>query len=171
MAEQLRAFDSFGGFSVENTTLISPTKDIQNVNSLEVKNKFFADAASSHYILRGTTTAVLALDDTAGQIPVPSSSINFITGHIIGVNNTGAGHLSTKIESTVYVSPSGAVNELSNLTTIIKDSVPLGETWTVELFDSGASNRVSYTATKQGGVAGQTIKWLAYVQVVSIDWT
>tara|TARA_Y100000004_G_scaffold39829_1_gene42942 strand:- start:30 stop:545 length:516 start_codon:yes stop_codon:yes gene_type:complete len=171
MAEQLQAFDSLGGFSVENTTLIASTKDLQNVNSLEVKNKFFSDSASSHYILRGTTTAVLALDDAAGQIPLPSSSINFVTGHIVGVNNTGAGHLSTKLESTVYVAPSGSVNELSNLTTIIKDSVPTGESWSVELFDSGANNRISYSVSKQGGVAGQTIKWVAYVQVISIDWT
>ena len=171
MAEQLQAFDSLGGFSVENTTLINPTKDVQNVNSFEVKNRFFTDAASSHYILRGSTTTVLSLDDVGSQIPLPSASINFITAHIVGVNNTGAGHLSTKLESTVSVTSAGVVSELSNLITIVKDSVPTGETWTVDLFDTGANNRFSYSVTKQGGVAGQTIKWVAYVQVVSIDWT
>lgn len=171
MAEQLQAFDSLGGFSVENTTLISPEKDIRNVNSLQVKNKFFADSTSTHYILRGNTTTVLSLDDVGSQIPLPSASINFITAHVVGVNNVGVGHLSTKLESTVSVSSSGIVSELSNLITIIKDSVPTGETWTVELFDTGANNRFSYSVTKQGGVAGQTIKWVAYVQVVSIGWT
>lgn len=171
MAEQLQTFDSLGGFSVENTELISKDKDILNINSLEIKNTHFTDATSSHYILRGTTTAVLALDDVNTQIFVPSNSISFVTGHIIGVNNTGAGHLSTKIESVIKVDASGDVSELSNLTTIIKDSVPAGELWTVELFDTGASNRLSYSVSKQGGVAGQTVKWLAYVQVVSIDWS
>ena len=114
---------------------------------------------------------MLALDDVNTQIALPSTSVNFITGHVIGVNNTGAGHLSTKLESVVRVDASGDVSELSNLTTIIKDSVPVGETWTVELFDTGASNRFSYSVSKQGGVAGQTVKWLAYVQVVSIDWS
>lgn len=171
MAEQLQTFDSLGGFSVENTELISKDKDILNINSLEIKNTHFTDATSSHYILRGTTTAVLALDDVNTQIFVPSNSISFVTGHIIGVNNTGAGHLSTKIESVIKVNPSGDVSELSNLTTIIKDSVPAGELWTVELFDTGAANRLSYSVSKQGGVAGQTVKWLAYVQVVSIDWS
>jgi hypothetical protein len=171
MAEQLQTFDSLGGFSVENTELISKDKDILNINSLEVKNSHFTDATSSHYILRGTTTAVLALDDVNTQIALPSTSVNFITGHVIGVNNTGAGHLSTKLESVVRVDASGNVSELSNLTTIIKDSVPVGETWTVELFDTGAANRFSYSVSKQGGAAGQTVKWLAYVQVVSIDWS
>ena len=171
MAEQLQTFDSLGGFSVENTTLVNKDKDFKNVNSLEVKNSNFADAASSHYILRGTTTAVLALDDVNTQISLPSTSINFITGHIVGVNNTGAGHLSTKLESVVSVDAGGSVNELSNLTTIIKDSVPVGEIWTIDLFDTGATNRFSYSVSKQGGAAGQTVKWLAYVQVVSIDWS
>lgn len=171
MAQQLKTFDSLGGFSVENTTLITNKKDLTNVNTLQVKNSVFGDTTSTSYILRGNTTAVLALDNVNTQISLPSTSINFITGHIVGVNNTGAGHLSQKIESVVSVAPNGSVQELSNLVTIIKDSVPNGETWTVGLFDTGATNRFSYSVSKQGGAAGQTVKWLAYVQVVSIDWS
>jgi hypothetical protein len=171
MAEQLRTFDSFGGFSVENTTLITDTKSLTNVNTLEVKNSVFNDANSISYILRGNTTAVLSLDNSGSQITLSSNTINFITAHVIGVNDTGAGHLSQKIESVVSVSNLGDVSELSNLTTIIKDSVPNGETWTVGLFDTGAANRFSYNASKSGGAPGQTVKWLAYVQVVRIDWT
>jgi hypothetical protein len=170
MAEQLKTFDSFGGFSVGNTTLISNQKSLTNVNTLEVKNSVFNDATSTHYILRGSTTAVLALDNVGTQITLPSNTINFITAHIVGVNTTGAGHLSQKIESVVSVSSSGGVLELSNLITTIKDSVPSGETWTVELFDTGAVNRFSYSVSKTGGSPGQTVKWLAYVQVVSINW-
>jgi hypothetical protein len=171
MAQQLKTFDSLGGFSVENTTLITDTKDLTNVNTLEVKNSVFGDATSTSYILRGNTTAVLSLDNVGTQITLPSSSINFITAHIVGVNDTGAGHLSQKIESVVSVASNGAVQELSNLITIIKDSVPSGETWTVELFDTGAANRFSYSVSKSGGAPAQTVKWLGYVQVVSIDWT
>jgi len=171
MAEQLKTFDSFGGFSVENTTLITDTKDLTNVNTLEVRNNVFTDANSTSYILRGNTTAVLSLDNSGTQITLSSNTINFITAHVIGVNDTGGGHFSEKIESVVSVSNLGDVLELSNLTTIIKDSVPAGETWTVDLFDTGAANRFSYSVSKSGGAPGQTVKWLAYVQVVRIDWT
>lgn len=171
MAEQLKTFDSLGGFSVGDTTLVNKDKNIVNANSIEVKNRFFSDASTSHYILRGSTTAVLSVDNVGGQIPVPSSTINFVTGHIIGVNNLGTGHLSQKLESVVSVSSTGIVSELSNLQTIIKSSVPAGETWNVELFDTGANNRLSYSVQKQGGTAGQTIRWVAYVQVISIAWT
>lgn len=170
MAQQLKTFDSLGGFSVQNTTLITDKKDLTNINTLQVKNSVFGDATSTSYILRGSTTAVLALDNTGTQITLPSNTINFITAHIVGVNNTGAGHLSEKIESVVSVASNGTVQELSNLITIVKDSVPTGEVWNVELFDSGAANRFSYSVSKSGGSPSQTVKWLGHVQVVSITW-
>ena len=171
MAQELEQFDSTGGFSVENITLIDDQKNITNVNSLQVKNNFFGDANTTHYILRGTTTTTLALDNINTLITIPSSTINFVTAHIIGVNDTGLGYLSKKIESVVEVASNGSVQEISNLETIIKDSVPSGETWTATLFDTGAANKFSYSVSKSGGSPGQTVKWLAYVQVVSIDWT
>lgn len=171
MAQQLKTFDSLGGFSVENTTLITGTKDFTNVNTIQVKNRNFGDATTTTYILRGSTTTTLALDNVGTLIALPSNTINFITAHIIGVNTTGGGHLSQKIESVVQVGTAGAVQELSNLITTIKDSVPAGETWTVELFDTGAANRFSYAVSKTGGSPGQTVKWLASVQVTSIQWT
>ncbi len=171
MASNLTPLDSVGGFSVENLTLINETKDLVNVNSLEIKNTNFSDKYTASYILSGNTTDVLSLDDQGAQIPIPSSSINFITSHIIGVNNLGTGHLSVKQESVVTVDSGGAPTELSNLITIIKDSVPSGETWTTELFDTGALNRFSFSVAKQGGTPGQTIKWVGYVQVISIEWT
>lgn len=171
MAEQLKSFDSLGGFSVENTTLVTPTKDLQKINTFELQNSSFSDATSKNYILRGSTTTTLALDNINTLITIPSNTINFVTAHIIGVNDTGLGHFSKKIESVVEVASNGAVQELSNLQTIIKDSIPDGETWTAELFDTGAANRFSYSVSKSGGAPGQTVKWLAYVQVVSIDWT
>lgn len=171
MASNLTPLDSVGGFSVENLTLINETKDLVNVNSLEIKNTNYSDMYGASYVLKGNTTDVLALDGAGTQIAVPSSSINFITAHIIGVNNLGTGHLSQKLESVVTVDSSGAPTEVSNLITIIKDSVPSGETWSVELFDTGALNRFSYSVAKSGGTPGQTIKWVGHVQVVSIDWT
>ena len=171
MAQQLKTFDSLGGFSVENTTVVTNSREIQNVNSIEVQNEFFTDASTKNYILRGSTTTVLTTD-LVGNLPnLSSSTVNFITAHIIGVNTTGAGHFSKKIESVVTVAGNGAVQELSNLDTIIKDSIPDGEIWTAELFDTGAANKFSYSVSKSGGAPGQTVKWLAYVQVVSIDWT
>ena len=59
MASNLKTLDSVGGFSVANTTLINDTKDIKNANSLEVRNSFYQDSATSYYILRGLTTNIV----------------------------------------------------------------------------------------------------------------
>ena len=168
MAVNLKTYDSVGGFSVNNTTLVNELKDLKNVNSLEVKNSYFNDATITKYILRGTNTSVLGTDDTGAQIIVPSSTINFITGNIVGVNDSGCGSLSLKIESAVTCSAVGDVIVLSSLRTIIKDSVPTGETWTANPYDSGSANRFSYTVTRAGTT--QQINWVASVEVVSIAW-
>lgn len=171
MAQQLKSFDSLGGFSVDNNTIVTENSDLTNVNTLQIKNSVFTDASTTNYILRGSTTTTLALDNINTLISVGSNTINFVTAHIIGVNNTGLGHFSKKIESVLEVASNGSVQELSNLETIVKDSIPDGETWTADLFDTGAANRFSYNVSKSGGAPGQTVKWLAYVQVISIDWT
>jgi hypothetical protein len=169
MASNLKTLDSVGGFSVANTTLINDTKDIKNANSLEVRNSFYQDSATSYYILRGLNTSILSLDDVGSQIVLPSNTINFVTANIVAVNDTGGGHLSSKIESTVSVGSAGSVLELSSMTTIIKDSIPQGQTWTIEPFDGGAANRYSYSTVRAGTTT--TIKWVVYVKVVSITWT
>jgi len=169
MATNLKTLDSLGGFSVGNTALVNEKKDIKNANSLEVKNSFYQDSSTSYYILRGLNTSILSLDDVGSQIILPSNTINFITANIVGVNNTGGGHISSKIESTVSVDPIGDVLTLSSMTTIIKDSIPEGQTWTIVPFDSGAANRFSYSTVRAGTTA--TIKWIVYVKVVSITWT
>jgi hypothetical protein len=171
MSQQLKNFDSLGGFSVQNTELITSTKDITNANTLQVKNSNYSDASSTHYILRGNSGSVLSLDSSGTQITIPSDTLSFVTAHVLASNATGGGYLSLKIESTVKVETNGNVTEISNLRTVIKDSVPSVETWTITPFDSGANNRFSYFVRKEGGTAGESIKWLAYVQVVSIDWT
>ena len=169
MASNLKTLDSVGGFSVSNTTLINDTKDIKNANSLEVRNSFYQDSATSYYILRGLNTSILSLDDVGSQIVLPSNTINFVTANIVAVNDTGGGHLSSKIESTVSVGSTGSVLELSSMTTIIKDSIPQGQSWTIEPFDGGAANRYSYSTVRAGTTT--TIKWVVYVKVVSITWT
>jgi len=169
MASNLKTLDSLGGFSIGNTTLVNEKKDITNVNSLEVKNSFYQDSSTSHYILRGVNTSILSLDDVNSQIVLPGNTINFVTANIIGVNDTGGGHLSSKIESTVSVSSIGDVLTLSSMTTIIKDSIPEGQTWTIVPFDSGAAYRFSYSTVRAGTTT--TIKWIVYVKVVSITWT
>jgi hypothetical protein len=169
MASNLKTLDSVGGFSVGNTELINNNKDIKNANSLEVKNSFYQDSSTSYYILRGLNTSILSLDDVGSQIFLPSNTLNFITANVIAVNDTGGGHLSSKIESSVSVSSTGSVLELSSMTTIIKDSIPEGQTWTIEPFDTGSANRYSYSTVRAGTTT--TIKWIVYVKVVSITWT
>jgi hypothetical protein len=168
MAVNLRTYDSVGGFSVNNTTLVNDLKDVKNVNSLEVKNSFFSDASTTKYILRGTNTAILSSNDTGEQIILPSSTLSFITSHIVGVNASGGGSLSLKIESAVTTSSAGDVQVLSSMTTIINDTIPTGETWDAVTYDSGAANRFSYSTTRAGTTV--EINWVASVEVVTVSW-
>jgi hypothetical protein len=168
MATNLKEFDSVGGFSVDNTTVINNLKDVKNVNTLELKNSEFLDSTRTQYILRGTNTAILGTDAIGSQIIIPSETINFITGHIIGVNSSGGGNYSLKIESVVSCNEVGDVQVLSGLTTIIKDSIPTSQNWTVNTYDGGAANRFSYSVTRAGTT--DTIKWIATVDVISILW-
>jgi hypothetical protein len=169
MAINLKEFDSVGGFSVDKTTVINNLKDVKNVNTLELKNSQFTDSTRTQYILRGTNTSILGLDAIGTQIILPNNTVSFITAHIIGVNTSGGAHYSVKIESTVTCNEVGDVQVLSSLTTIIKDSIPSGQTWTVETYDGGAANRFSYSAVRAGTV--ETIKWLSTVDVVNISWS
>lgn len=165
----LKTLDSLGGFSVGNTTIVTSTNDVKNLNTLEIKNQIFTDSSNTTYILRGLNTSVLGIDEVGEQIILPRNSINFITAHIIAVNNSGAGVKSLKFESVVTNDSAGFVQELSTMETLIKDSVPEGEDWSVVPFDTGSADRFSYS-TIRAGTTNQ-IKWIASVQVVSIDWT
>ena len=169
MPEILKTYDSVGGFSVDKTTLVNELKDIKNVNSLEVKNSFYSDSSTTHYILRGINTSVLSIDDVNNTIPVPSNTINFVETFIVGVNDNASGNICTKLDSVLKVANDGVVSELSTMTTIVKDDVPVGQTWTVNPFLGGAANTFSYNTSRAGTT--RTIKWVAYVKVVSIDWT
>lgn len=168
MANNLKTLDSVGGFSVENTVLISDTKDVKNVNTLEVKNSFYSDSSTTHYIARGINSSILSIDDVASTITLGSDTINFIEASIIGVNDNGSGILSQKLETVIQVDTAGTLTELSTMTTVIKDSVPSGQTWTISPFVGGAANRFSYQTSRAGTT--RTIKWSAYIKIVSIDW-
>lgn len=169
MPEILKTYDSVGGFSVDKTTLVNELKDVKNVNTLEVKNSFYSDSSTTHYILRGINTSVLSIDDVNNTIPVPSNTINFVETFIVGVNDNASGNICTKLDSVLKVANDGVVSELSTMTTIVKDDVPAGQTWTVNPFLGGAANTFSYNTSRAGTT--RTIKWVAYVKVVSIDWT
>ena len=88
MASTIEKFDSAGGFSVDKT-VVDELRNAKDINSLEIKNSFYTDSNTSHYILRGLNTAVLTLDDVGGQIGLDNNTLNFITAHIIGSNPQG----------------------------------------------------------------------------------
>ena len=169
MAVNLKTFDSVGGFSVDNTTLVNDTKDVQNVNSLEIKNSFYDDSKTSHYILRGINSAILSTDNVTSTIDLEANSLNFVEASIIGINDNGSVILSTKLESAVQVNLTGTVTELSTMTTTVHDNIPLGQEWTVTPFVGGANFKYSYATTRSGTT--RTVKWVAYVKIVSIEWT
>ena len=166
MATNLKKFESLGGFSVDETIHIDEEHNAMSLNSIEMKNQFYSDSKTTNYILRGVNTATLQLDNVGTQITIDNNTVNFITGHFLGVNPSGV-VFTGKIESAVYCSPAGATSVLSSMLTIIKDDIPVSESWTIE--PTTATNRFSYSTVRTGTV--QTIKWAVSTEVISIAWT
>lgn len=165
----LKTFETLGGLSVDTTTVVDFERNLLNVNSLEVRNNNFTNARTTNYVLTGTDTIILSLDNVAKSIDLRQNSLNFVNTYIAAVNATGAGFLTKKLESAITCDNLGDVVELSTMDTIIKDSVPTGEDWSIVPYTSGATFKFSYAATKNG--VGPVVKWFAYVQIVSVDWT
>ena len=166
MATNLNKFESLGGFSVDETVHIDEEHNAMSLNSIEMKNQFYSDSKTTNYILRGVNTATLQLDNVGTQITIDSNTVNFVTGHFLGVNPSGV-VFTGKIESAVYCNAVGATSVLSSLLTIIKDDIPVSESWTIVPFT--ATNRFSYSTVRTGTV--QTIKWAVSTEVISIAWS
>ena len=165
MATNLKKFESLGGFSVDETIHIDEEHNAMSLNTIEMKNQFYSDSKTTNYILRGVNTATLQLDNVGTQITIENNTVNFVTGHFLGVNPSGVVY-SGNIESTVYCDGLGATSVLSSMLTIIKHDVPVSESWTIEPFT--ATNRFSYSTVRSGTV--QTIKWAVSTEVISIAW-
>jgi hypothetical protein len=168
MPVNLKEFDSVGGFSIDKTTIVDDDRNAKNINTIQIQNSNFTDSSKTNYILRGSDTSILSLNTAGGQIILPSNTINFITGHIIGVNQTGGGSYSLKLESTVLCNEIGSTQVLSTLETIIKDSIPTGQTWQVSIAVGGSPNNFSYSVVKGG--SEDPVKWVASIEVISITW-
>jgi hypothetical protein len=165
MATNLKEFDSLGGFSIGQVSVIDEDRNIKDLNTLEIKNRFYADSKITNYVLRGLNTATLQLDDVGTAIPLENSTVNFITGHFLAVNPAGTVYTG-KIESSVFCNLNGAVTVQSSMLTIIKHDVPSGESWDIDTFSS--TNRFSYNVVRTGTT--EIIKWVVSTQVVSISW-
>lgn len=165
MATIVEKLDSVGGFSIDKTTVVDELRNGKDFNTLEIKNSEYSDSKTTTYILRGLNTAVLQLDTTGAQIPIDNNTINFITGHIVGVNPAGLVYVE-KIESVAIADGVGLVSVLGNLNTVVKDQIPNGQTWAVEPL--GGTNRFSFNTTRAGTT--NIIKWVASTNVVSIAW-
>ena len=165
MATTNKEFDSLGGFSVDQVSVVDKDRNAKDLNTLEIKNRFYSDSKTTNYILRGANTATLALDDVGTAIPIQNSTLNFITGHFLASNPSGTVYTG-KIESSVVCNSLGAITIQSSMLTIIKHDVPTGEAWDITTFSS--TNRFSYNVTRTGTT--QLIKWAVSTQVVSIAW-
>jgi len=165
MATTKEKFDSTGGFSIDKTVIVDELRNAKDLNTLEIRNSFYSDSKITNYILRGLNTSVLALDDIGTQIVIDNNTINFITGHIIAVNPLATVY-SAKLETTMTCDNTGSTTVLSSLRTVIKDDIPIGQSWSIDPL--GSTNRFSYTTTRAGTT--NTIKWLVSTQVISILW-
>jgi hypothetical protein len=165
MTINLKEFESLGGFSVGDVSIVDKDRNAKDFNTLGIKNSFHPDSNVVRYILRGLNTATLELDNVGTSITLLSNTMNFITGHYIAVNPSGVVY-SGKLESSVYTAGDGATTVLSSMETVIKHDVPVSESWTIEPFT--ATNRFSYSTVRSGTV--QTIKWAVSTEVISIAW-
>jgi len=168
MAVTLKKFDSLGGYSVSNEVVITEEKDLQNVNTLQIKNNNFSDITKTNYILKGIGSQILELDNTAGKIILPSETINFITIHIVGLKADASAVYSTKLETTVTCDNTGNVSTLTSFITVIRDDVPDTETWTILPYDSGSVGEYSVIANVSGTT--DSVKWVAAVEVLQSLW-
>ena len=73
--------------------------------------------------MRGVNTASLALDGVGTQVPIANNTMNFVTGHVIAVNDTGV-VFTNKLETAVYCDGGGNVTVMSTMETVIKDDIP-----------------------------------------------
>ncbi|MAH08677.1 MAG: hypothetical protein CL961_03315 [Euryarchaeota archaeon] len=162
----LKQYDSVGGFSVSQTPIFDETRNAKNINSLELKSDI-SNTSRTDYVVTAVNDGFLSFSD-ASRIQLPSKSVNFITANVIALNTAGTGaQLSEKIESTVLVTAAGDVQHLSSLRTIIKDSIPETESWSISPFDAGLANAWTYQTSRVGT---STVRWYGYVSVVSGNW-
>ena len=162
----LREYDSVGGFSVSQTTVFDESRNAKNIKSIELKSDI-SNTSRTDYVVTSVNDGFLSFSD-GSRIQLPSKSVNFVTANIIAFNAGGTGaQLSEKIESTVLVTATGDVQHLSSLTTIIKDSIPETEAWTISPYDAGLANSWSYQTSRVGT---STVRWYGYVSVVSGNW-
>ena len=165
MPTTIEQFDSSGGFSIGKIPVFDELRNGKDFNTLEIKNSQYTDSNTTTYILRGVNTTSLALDGVGTQIPIANNTMNFVTGHIIAVNDSGV-VFTNKLESAVYCDGSGNVSIMSTMETVIKDDIPSGQTWSI--VPVGATNRFSYSTVRAGTTA--TIKWAASTCVKSLSW-
>lgn len=165
MATTKEKFDSTGGFSIDKTVIVDELRNARDLNTVEIKNSFYSDSKNTTQILRGINTSVLSVDDIGTQVVIENNTINFITGHVIGVNPQGTIY-SAKLETALICDAVGATTVLSTFTTVIKDDIPSGQSWLIEPL--GSVNRFSYSTTRAGTT--NTIKWIVSTQIISIDW-
>lgn len=169
MAVTLKKFDSLGGYSVSNEVVITEDKDLTNINTLQLKNNNFGDITKTNYILKGTNSQILELDNVSGKIIFPPETINFITIHILGLKNDVSAVYSQKLETTVICDAVGNVTTLTTFLTTIRDDVPPSETWTVTPYDSGAPGEYSVSVSVSGSV--DTVKWVSAIEVLQSSWS
>jgi len=168
MASNIQEFDSKHGFSVDQTTVVDSLRNAKDINSLQIKNRNYSDSFTEYYILRGLNTSILATDDVGSQIILPNNSVSFVRATVLAVNETGAGLYHAKLETSVSTNATGVSTVLSQMTTVIKDTVPSGQSWVIEPFVGGGSNRFSYATTRAGTTLA--IKWFVYTEVVNINY-
>jgi hypothetical protein len=164
----IQKLDSNQGFSVDQKVIVDELRNAKDLNSLEIKNRNYEESYTSYNIFRGSNTAILSTDLVGSQIILPDNTISFITGKIVAANEIGNAFYNAKIESCVNTDNVGASTVQGSMITVIKDSIPGGQTWDIEPFVGGGNNKFSYSTTRAGTTL--SIRWLVYTEVINIEW-
>ena len=99
---------------------------------------------------------------------MPDNTVSFITGKVVAANEIGNAFYNAKIETCVNTNNVGNSTIQGSMVTVIKDTIPLGQTWAIEPFIGGGANKFSFATTRAGTTLA--IRWLVYTEVINIEW-
>ena len=87
MAINLKEFESLGGFSIGETSVIDKDKNAQDLNSIEMKNSFYSDSKTTNYILHFEK----------------NNKLYFLSGILIGLFSNLIGLFNSNYSSSAFI--------------------------------------------------------------------
>jgi len=167
MAKILKPFQSEGGFSVSEETIIDPNRNLVDVNTIKLSNSENATGYKYEYISFAdvSTTGAQILNP---EFQVPENTIIFANTFLMGTTNydalgNGPEDFEYALELKVVILSDGSNNLTLSATqkNVIKENIPSVDSWLVDPHINNTQNTFSYQVdflTTSG--LTPTIKWV-----------